>query len=292
MPAQLSPRTPTRNQWAAIAEQEAQLGLPDSTQLGRNSSAKAGDRSSTCSTSSGPASSGGGKRNSGTDSTNDGVGGGGDGQAAAAQSAHSSLTFGGQRRYSGGTIGIASMLGSLSVVPTGRSISDGSMDRRVSSVLGASETPPEFVALGGNGAAWRRQSAMGQPRGTGGGGGLGYPRWGGGVARASGLRAAGWGEEIVDEEGGIEGGAGAGAGAGAGGGVGWSIDVGAEVREEASKDEQRHEEPKPGLTSEASPAEASAASASADGRSPVEDAAKASLAEAPLPVVLPEVLPE
>lgn len=262
----------------AIAEQEAQLGLQDSTQPG-HSNGRAGDRSSTGSTSSVPGSSGGGQR--------DGGAGGNGHRQALAQSTHSSMTFGGQRRYSGGTIGIASMLGSLSTVPTGRSISDGSMDRRVSSVLGTSETTPaEFAGLGRNGAAWRRQSAMG-PRGTGGGGGgLGYLRWG--PVRASGSRGAGWGEEIVDEEGDIEGSVAPGAGAGAG--AEWSIDVGAE-RREVSKDEV-HDAPKSEVTAEASPAKASPAKASPDGRSAVQDSTdEASLAEAP-PVMLPEALPE
>lgn len=267
-----------RNRWAAIAEQEAKLGLQESSQPGR-SNGKAGDRSSTASTSSGPGSTGGGQRNSGTDSNVDGGGvGGGDGhQQALPHSNHSSLTFGGQRRYSGGTIGIASMLGSLSTVPTGRSISDGSMDRRVSSVLGTQETPPEFTALGNNGAAWRRQSAMGAPQP---GGGFGYPRWG--AARANGPRGAGSGEEAVDENGGVEGGLAVAAGAGAR----WSIDVGAEGTE-TSKEEQR-EETKSEVAAEGSLAKAKA---SPDGRSPVRDAGEASVAEAPA-VVLPEALPE
>ena len=57
-----------------------------------------------------------------------------------------SVTFGADRRYSGGTIGIAAMLGSSGTVQSGRTMdnfSDGSgFDRRVSSVLSGPGTPP------------------------------------------------------------------------------------------------------------------------------------------------------
>eukprot|EP00752_Nemacystus_decipiens_P003083 g2855.t2 len=293
-----------RNRWAAIAEQEEQFDFQaESAQPGRING-KAGDRNSTGSTSSGPGSSGGGKRNSGTDSNVDGGGGGsgwgGDGhqRQALPHSNHSSLNLGGQRRYSGGTIGIASMLGSLSTVPTGRSISDGSMDRRVSSVLGTQETPPEFMALGNNGAAWRRQSAMGAPR-AGGGGGLGYPRWG--AARGpNGPRGGqtGWGEEM-DEKGGGGGGGESGLTAVAGAGAArWSIDVGAEGRTEFSNDEQHEEAPEPSQAAAAaagSPVEGNGkrkAKSSPDGGSPVRDAAEVLLAGEASPIALPEALPE
>lgn len=150
----------------------------------------------------------------------------------------------------------------------------------------------EFMAVGNgsNGAAWRRQSAMGPPRAGGGGLGFGYPRWGVATARANGGARGAGGGEVVNEEGGVEGGVAAVAlaGAGAGAGARWSIDVGAEGGE-ASKDEQR-EEPTPDAAAEGSPAKAKATSP--DGRSPVRDLAEASLAGASSPVVLPEALPE
>ncbi|CAN0410367.1 unnamed protein product, partial [Ectocarpus fasciculatus] len=204
-----------RNQWAAIAEQEAQLASPD-----RNSNVdKTGDRSSTGSvSSSGPGSAGGGgggggggRRNSGGADSN-GNGGGGSGlpppppQLSAASS--SPATLEGQRRFSGGAIGIASMLGSMGSVPTGRSNSDGSIDRRVSSIMSTSPgVPPDFAGLrdgsgggAGGGAAWRRQSAMGPA--TGAGADFGYPKWRGGAVRGASvpLGGAGWGERAAEGE--------------------------------------------------------------------------------------------
>eukprot|EP00903_Cladosiphon_okamuranus_P016576 g15291.t1 len=293
-----------RDRWAAIAEQEAQLGLQVSAQLGRNPG-KPGDRSSIGSTSS---SVGGGGRYSGTDSNFDGGDGQGYQQQALPHSNHSSLTFGGQRRYSGGTIGIASMLGSLSTVSTGRSISDGGMDRRVSSVLGTQETPPEFMAMGNN-AAWRRQSAMAVPRAGAGEGGLGYPRWGSAARATNGpLGGAGWEEEAAAERGGgVEGAlavtAGAGVGGGVGSGAGWSIDIGVEGGDgEVSRGGDQNKDPSLGVAAEDSPVEdspvkgkaeasSSALASPGDGRSPVRDAVKSSVAEAS-PVAVPEALPE
>lgn len=51
-----------------------------------------------------------------------------------------SATFGGDRRYSGGTIGIASMLGSLGTVSSGRE--EGDMAKRSSSVLSVPPMSP------------------------------------------------------------------------------------------------------------------------------------------------------
>ncbi|CBJ33418.1 conserved unknown protein [Ectocarpus siliculosus] len=279
-----------RNQWAAIAEQEAQLASPD-----RSSNVdKAGDRSSTGSvTSTGPGSAGGGgsgggvgRRNSGGADSN-GNGGGGSGlppppPPQLSGSSSSPTTFDGQRRYSGGAIGIASMLGSLGTVPTGRSISDGSIDRRVSSIISTSPgVPPEFPGLrdgsagasaggGGGGAAWRRQSAMGPA--TGAGPEFGYPMWRGGAVRGASvpLGGAGWGErtagdgEIVSEATAAAKAQGIPpAPAAAGSATGWTIDVGGggvagEVKaEEADSEEQQQgggeERPEGGVEGQALP---------------------------------------
>ena len=277
-----------RNRWAAIAEQEAQqqLGSPD---YSINPSAAArggrpGDRSSTGSANSGLGSSGRGGGGGGAD---------GDGYHQApglTTSTSSSITFGGERRYSGGTIGIASMLGSLCTVPTGRSISDGGMDRRVSSVVGPREVPMEFAGLGASGGAWRRQSTMGPGIGGGRTGGV-YPRWGAPVGGAAGSQ-----RDV--------GGGGAGGGGGRGGegvvdgaaaaaaGTSWSIDVGVDGSG-GSKGEER-EEHKSQIARASSPDGAPPGgdlTSSLPNQASPATAVQAPLAEAPR-MDFPEVLPE
>lgn len=196
---------PNRNQWEAIAEQEAQLAAAADDSLAGSANSRPGDHNSTGSTSSGPGSSCGGGRP---------YNAGGGGLALPLSTPSATTAARGQRRFSGGTIGIENKLGSVAPVPTGRSNSDGSMDRRVSSVLSNPGTPPGFAGLGisininnnggGVSAAWRRQSAMGQASGF--VSGFGNPRWG--VVRASGSDPRGmgeWGGEAVDEGGGAKG---------------------------------------------------------------------------------------
>lgn len=84
-----------------------------------------------------------------------------------------SVTFGVDRRYSGGTIGIASMLGSSGPVRSGRTMDDfldgGGFDRRVSSVLSGPGTPPDITAFGSSVAGGMpiRQSSAGAGTGVG-----------------------------------------------------------------------------------------------------------------------------
>lgn len=211
---------PTRNQWQDLAEQEAQIAFPDdSLASGNLASANhniiPADRSSMSSSGQGSGTVGGRPRSvplpggAGGTYYYNAYNNGNSATGAGRPRPLASSAFGGQRRYSGGTIGIASMLGaqlgSLNTVSTGRSISDGGIDRRVSSVLGDRRSSPDFGAAAAagsgsgngnhvnNGAAWRRQGGTGAVTGGGLVGGFGHPRWG--SVRANGPQEAGWREE-------------------------------------------------------------------------------------------------
>lgn len=59
-----------------------------------------------------------------------------------------SATFGLDRRYSGGTIGIASMLGSLGTVISGRMGADSATVSRTNSFVSVPGTPPGYAGAG------------------------------------------------------------------------------------------------------------------------------------------------
>lgn len=138
-----------RNEWKIIAGQEAE----------ERSGGQQGDRSSVGSSNSAP---GMGMGIGVGVGVGVGVGGGGvrNGAAEFDTGRPLSATFGIDRRYSGGTIGIASMLGSLGTVISGRMGGESGVGSRASSILSGPGTPTDHpgASFAGLGATRRHRS--------------------------------------------------------------------------------------------------------------------------------------